>query len=517
MTTMTATHGPSTLPAKAAAGPLSFISRRTLGVIVGLLLFGTMLSMAPPAGMPEKAWSVAAVGVLMAFWWVFEALPIPVTALVPLALFPILGVSPIKATAAPYANPLIFLFLGGFVIALAMERWNLHRRIALGILSFAGPRPAALVGGFMGATAFLSMWVSNTATATMMLPIGLSVIALVVEAGKGKVGACRAEVFTPALLLGIAYGASIGGVATLIGTPPNALMAGFMSETYGVEIGFGQWMMVGLPVSAALMVVAWLALTRFVFPLRNGRIDGAADMIEQERKALGSVSRGEFIIGTIFVLTAISWIFRPLINDLLPGLHLSDPVIAIVAALVVFTIPVDSAKKVFLLDWKVTQKLPWGVLLLFGGGLSLGAAINASGLSGWIATAMGTASDWPILLMILGVSGVVMLISHLTSNTATAAAFLPLVAALAISLGQNPLLLAVPTVLAASCVFMMPVATPPNAIVFASGSLTVPQMVRAGFVINIVALGLIVIAVYALMLSVFGVEFGVLPDWALAK
>ncbi len=514
MTKVHAAHRDSATAANPKSGRHPSASRRALGLVAGLVVFLVMLIMDPPGAMPEKAWLAAAVGILMAIWWILEAIPIPATALVPLALFPFLGIQPIKAAAAPYANPLIFLFLGGFVIALAMERWNLHRRIALNILRVVGSNPAALVGGFMVATAFLSMWVSNTATATMMLPIGLSVISLVTAGSLPGQGDGRGEHFTPALLLGIAYSASIGGIGTLIGTPPNALLAGYFAEAYGVGIGFADWMMMAVPLEIILLVIAWLVLTRVVFPIRVKELTGVEEMIGRELDKLGPVSRGEKLIAAVFVTTALLWMIRPLLNQWLPGMNISDPGIAVIAALVVFVIPVEPKNRVFLLDWTATQGLPWGVLILFGGGLSLGAAINGTGLSQWIAEAMSGASGWPTFGLLLAVVAVVMVISHMTSNTATAAAFLPLTAALAVSLGENPLLLTIPMVLAASCVFMMPVATPPNAIVFASGELTVPQMAKAGFLINVLSLILILLVAYTLMELAFSIQAGVIPDWA---
>ena len=514
MTTNESTNRDSATAANPKAGRHPSALRRAMGLLAGIFVFVTMIVLDPPADMPEKAWVVAAIGMLMATWWVLEAIPIPATALVPIALFPLLGVSSIKATAAPYANPLIFLFLGGFIIALAMERWNLHRRIALNILRIVGSNPAALVGGFMVATAFLSMWVSNTATATMMLPIGLSVVALITRGGIPGQRDGKGERFTPALLLGIAYSASIGGIGTLIGTPPNALLAGYFAETYGIEIGFSDWMVMAVPLEIVLLVIAWFVLTHVIFPIRAKELVGVDEMIAKELKDLGHISRGEIIIATIFVATAALWMLRPLIDKWLPGISVTDPGIAVIAALIVFIVPVEPKNRVFLLDWTATQGLPWGVLVLFGGGLSLGAAINQSGLSASIATAMGGLSGMPTFALILAVVVAVMVISHLTSNTATAAAFLPLTAALAVSLGENPLFLTIPMVLAASCVFMMPVATPPNAIVFASGELTVPQMARAGILINIISLILIMLVAYSLMEFAFGIQAGVIPDWA---
>lgn len=440
----------------------------------------------------------------------------PATALMPLAAFPFLGIAPIQTVAAPYANPLIFLFLGGFMIALAMERWNLHRRIALKVLKAAGNRADRLIAGFMAATAGLSMWVSNTATTVMMLPIALSVVRLLLPASAEDVDAGKAPVdpFPVALLLGIAYGASIGGLGTLIGTPPNALLAGFMLESYDIHVGFAQWMMAGLPLAAVMLVLTWWLLTRFAFPVGGRRIGVAAAVIDAELAALGPASRGEKLVGFVFLATGGAWILRPLIAKQLPGVYLHDAAIAMTSALALFLIPVEFRRGVFLINWAWARKLPWGVLILFGGGLSLASAIAESGLAAWIGDALSVFGAWPVIALVAAVTVVIIFLTELTSNTATTAAFLPVVAALAVSVGENPFLLVVPAALAASCAFMMPVATPPNAIVFGSGLVTIPQMVRAGFLLNICGIVVITALAYSLLLAVFGVDLGVLPDWA---
>jgi sodium-dependent dicarboxylate transporter 2/3/5 len=468
-----------------------------------------LLLVDPPSGMTVPAWRTAAVGIFMACWWITEAIPIPATALTPLLIFPLLGILPIGPTATPYANPIIFLFLGGFVIALAMERHGLHRRIALRVVRTMGIKPPVLVLGFMVATAFLSMWVSNTATVVMMLPIGLSVVRLVrPDNGDGPMELN----FAIALMLGIAYAASIGGLATLIGTPPNALLAAFMRETYGVEVGFAQWMLVGLPLVIVALPLSWLLLTKLVYPIRIREIPGGRETIEREYAQLGPVTRAERSVAVIFVVTALLWVTRPLLGAYLPGL--SDTSIAIAAALATFVVPVDLRRGEFLMDWTTAERLPWGVLLLFGGGLALAGAITATGLSEWIGAALAAFQSWPLLLTILLLTTVVIFLTELTSNTATAAAFLPLVASLALGVGENPLVLLVPAALAASCAFMLPVATPPNAIVYGSGHVTVPQMARAGIWLNVLFTTLIAVVVYTLVLIAFGVELGTVPDWA---
>jgi solute carrier family 13 (sodium-dependent dicarboxylate transporter), member 2/3/5 len=461
---------------------LSYGWRQRIGLAAGLTLFAVMLLLPAPEGMTPEAWRVAAVGVLMAAWWMSEAVPIPATALLPLPLFPLLGLGTIDEAAAPFANPVIFLFLGGFCIAQAMQRWALHRRIALNVIRFTGTRPVRLIGGFMVAAAFLSMWVSNTAVAVMMLPIGLSVVQLARPNLDVAAGPLESN-FGVALMLGIAYATSIGGVATLVGTPPNALLAGFMRESYGIEIGFGAWMLVGLPLAVLMLPVAWLLVTRVAYPPGITDIPGGRALIARELAALGRRGRGENVVAAVFVATATLWIVRPLLAGVVPGL--SDAGIAIAAAIVLFMIPIDVSKGEFALNWEWARRLPWDVLILFGGGLSLAAAISRTGLAAWIGGALAGAGALPLIGLTLLVTTIVLFMTELTSNTAATATFLPVLGALALSIGVDPLRLTVPAALAASCAFMLPVATPPNAIVYGSGYVSVPQMARAGVVLNI--------------------------------
>jgi sodium-dependent dicarboxylate transporter 2/3/5 len=469
-----------------------------IGLIAGPALLSAMLLLPVPEGLSPEAWSVAAVVALMVVWWITEALPVAVTALVPIVAFPLLGVLTIEATAAPYAHPLIFLFLGGFLIASAVQRCNLHRRIALYILRATGTSPVRLIGGFMMATALLSMWLSNTATTIMMVPIALAVVGLLSERTQAAPGPGDFADFGIALLLGIAYGASIGGLGTLIGTPPNALLAAFMSEGYGIAIGFGQWMMFGVPLAGLLLVLTWLLLTQVVFSLSCRPIAGARDVIDQALAGLGPQRREERLVAIVFVCVAALWILRPTLSGLLPGLALSDPVIAMLGGLSLFAIPSDLRGGRFLLDWHSAKQLPWGVLILFGGGLSLASAIQSSGLAAWIGEFLAGCSAWPVLALILLVTSVVVFLTEVTSNTATASIFIPIAATLGSGITTDPMLLAVPVALAASCAFMMPVATPPNAIVYASGLIRIPQMARAGLLLNILCILTITGAVYAL-------------------
>ncbi|WP_456428468.1 SLC13 family permease [Rhodocaloribacter sp.] len=481
-----------------------------LGLFGGAALFGMMLWTGAPEGLNVPAWHTAAVGALMAVWWMTEAVPIPATALLPLVLFPLLGVAGIRETAAPYANPLIFLFLGGFVIAEGMQRWGLHRRIALGIITRIGARPGAIIAGFMAASAFLSMWVSNTATALMMLPIGLSVVELT-HAGAGEARTARRP-FAVALMLGIAYACSIGGLGTLIGTPPNTLLAGFLSETYGYQVGFAQWMLVGLPLVAVGLPMTYFVLTRVVFRLRLTSLPGGRELLEEERRRLGRMSGPEWKVALVFTLVATLWMTRPLLSGVVPGL--SDAGIAVFGAVVLFLLPADRRRGVPLLTWEDAERLPWGVLVLFGGGLTLASAINGTGLAAWIGEGLSGAGAWPLPLVVFAVTATVILLTELTSNTATAAAFLPIVASVAVGIGQNPLLFAIPAAVAASCAFMLPVATPPNAIVYGSGAMKISDMARAGLVLNVLFALLITLFAFTLFPLVFGIEAGVLPGWA---
>jgi sodium-dependent dicarboxylate transporter 2/3/5 len=397
--------------------------------------------------------------------------------------------------------------LGGFVIALAMERWELHRRIALNIVSFMGVKPSSIIIGFIIASAFLSMWVSNTATVLMMLPIALSVLKLVEnENQEEKLN------FEIVLVLSIAYACNIGGMGTLIGTPPNALLAAFMNENYGLEIGFAQWMMVGVPIMLLGLPMMYFVLTKLVYPIKLDTLPGGRELINIQLSKLGAISDPEKKVAYVFVSAALLWITRPLLSDYIPGL--SDAGIAIAAAVSLFIIPVDFKKGEFILTWSDTDKLPWGVLILFGGGLSLAAAISDTGLASWIGQGVGALNTWPIFLLIGLVLLLIIFLTEITSNTATTAAFLPILASIAIGLGQNPMLLAIPAALGASCAFMLPVATPPNAIVYGSGKISIPQMSKAGVWLNLLFIIFLSVCAFTVITYSFDISIGVLPDWA---
>ena len=467
----------------------SGVGKRYIGMVAGLLLFVLMLATSPPEGLSREGWNTAAIALLMAVWWITEVIPIPATAMLPLVLFPVLNISGISATATPYANPMIFLFMGGFMLAIGMQEWGLHRRIALNIIWLIGSRPRSIILGFMVSTAVISMWVSNTAATMMMLPIALSVIELTKSIDNSSDDSRKYNNFAVALMLSIAYSANVGGLGTVIGTPTNALLIGFVNESYGVEISFMEWMIVGIPVVVLGLPLIFYSLTYITFPVRFKNLPGGREYIHKEVRGLGSFSRGEIMVAIIFGFVAILWMTRPVIERWLPGL--SDAGIAIFGALLLFLCPVRIKTGEFLLNWKAAAKLPWGILILFGGGLTLAGAIQRTGLAEWIGGYFAGLAGWPFISVIFIVTFVVILFTNLASNSATTAAFLPVMGSVAIGMGEDPLQLAIPVAVAASCVFMLPVGTPPNAIVYGSGVMTIPQMVKAGLWLNLLFVFLI--------------------------
>lgn len=483
-----------------------FSYSKRVGFLGGLAIFFILLFIPAPDGLSEEAWKTAAVTILMGIWWITEAIPISATALLPIVLFPVLGVNSISSATTPYANPLIFLFMGGFIIAVAMEKWQLHKRIAITILNIVGVKPSSIIIGFIISSSFLSMWVSNTATAIMMLPIAVSILDLLnTEGRKGKMN------FEIVLILSIAYACNIGGMGTLIGTPPNALLAGFLNENYGIEISFLQWMMVGVPIMLIALPVMYFVLTKLVYPIKLQEIEGGKDLIRNQLSKLGKISNQEKKVAIVFISAALLWMFRPLIGEFIPGL--SDAGIAILASVVLFMIPSGNQDREGLMIWSDTKRLPWGVLILFGGGLSMASAISSTGLASWIGSGIGGLNTWPIVLIIVIVIALMVFLTEMTSNTASTAAFLPILASVAIGLGQNPLLLAIPIVFGASCAFMLPVATPPNAIVYGSGKITIPEMAKSGLWLNMIFIILLSVASLTLISWVFGIELGVIPEW----
>ncbi|TYD00150.1 anion transporter [Arthrobacter echini] len=491
-----------------------------VAVAIYLLLGGSDLS--------NDGRVVAAIAGLMAVWWMTEAVPLSVTSLLPIVLLPMFTVITVAEATAPYANSIVFLFLGGFLIAIAMQKWNLHRRIALLTLRRVGTHPRRIILGLMISTAFLSMWVSNTATTLMMLPIALSVLTLVVEnshganAEEGKTGADLAagkaisnvvddkqiRIFGVALVLSVAWAATIGGLGTLLGSPPNAIVAGYISTELGEDVGFVQWMLLGVPIVIVFIGLAWLLITRVIFKFSLEEIPGGKQLIDTEISKLGRMSQGEKTVLVVFCSAAFLWIVPGLVSNIgavssaLPWLgEFNDTVIAIGAGIVLFMIPADKAGSMTLV-WKDAEEgLPWGVLLLFGGGLSLAGAVAATGLDAWFGERVSGLGALPIVLLLAVVVTIVLLLTEITSNTATAATFIPILGGVAIGIGMDPTTLLIPAALAATCAFMLPVGTPPNAIVYATGNVKISEMVRGGIVLNIV--GVILITMFTVLIGPF--------------
>ncbi|WP_432363176.1 SLC13 family permease [Sporosarcina sp. UB5] len=494
--------------------PRSYSPAQLIGLVLGPLLFFLTLLFFKPEGLSPEGVAILASTLWIATWWITEAIPIPVTSLLPLVLFPLSGGMAVKTTASAYGDETVFLFMGGFMIALAMEKWNLHRRIALTIISAIGTNMDRIVLGFMVATGFLSMWISNTATAMMMVPIGLAIIYQISDALKDDPSVDTSKEnfgFGKALMLGIAYSASLGGIATLIGTPPNTLLAGAINTMYGIELSFAKWMMFGVPLAWSFILITWIYLVKFAYPSKIKTLPGGRGIIDREKKELGRASTEEKIVFAIFVLAAFSWITRTfLLSKFINGL--SDGVIAMLFAIILFIIPSVNKKGDHLLDWNTAVKLPWGILLLFGGGLAIAAGFVSSELSVWIGSQLSGLSGVHVLVVILIVATLVIFLTEITSNTATASMMYPIMASLAVALGFHPYALMIAAGVAASCAFMLPVATPPNAVVFGSGYLRIPDMAKAGFVLNIIGIFLVTAAIYFLLPMLWGIDLTTIPE-----
>lgn len=463
-------------------------------LLVGPAIAVAFLLIGPQLGMSDPAWRTAALGIWMAQWWVTEAVPIAATALLPLVFLPLFGVANMTAAAAPYANPVIYLFFGGFVLAAAFERSGLHRRLALALLAAVGTRPDRIIGGIMMASALMSMWVSNTATVLMILPLAQSMMS------QRRDRDSRAAVdFEKAMLLAVAFSATIGGFGTMIGSPPNALLTAFLAQTHGIRVSFLDYMLIGVPIVALATPLAWLLLTRVIYRVAGDAVVIDASVISAERRSLGPMSRVEKFVAVVGSLTAVSWMAQPLIARLAPAV--SEAGISVACALTLLAVPIDR-KGTRAIEWDEAERIPWGVLVLFGGGLSLAAAIQEGGLAQWIGDSVTGLRSMPPLMLVLIVVTVITFLTEFTSNTATAAAFLPIASSLAVGAGMNPLVMSMAAGLAASNGFMMPVGTPPNAIVFASGKLTIPEMARAGFLIDLMFIVLLTFAAYVLVIPV---------------
>lgn len=486
------------------------------GFFLAPLLFVLMYLLPVPTGMAYASWITSALVIWMVLWWMTEAVPLPVTALLPAIIFPTFGIMPIQETLYPYTNPVIFLFLGGFIIATAIQHNNLHLRVALNIVRIIGTRPDRLLGGFMIASAFLSMWISNTATMLMMLPIVLSVVSLISKKME-RSGEDVPKGFAACMLLGIAFSSSVGGIGTLIGTPPNAIMSGFLQQSYNLEIDFFQWMLAGIPVVVVMVFVMWFFMGRIMY--RLPRTGGAAgyELISEEIEKLGSMSREEKIVTGVAATTAFLWVFKPLINEVIP-FDVHDAVIAMIGALLLFMIPVSPREHRFTLTWNEAEKqLPWGVLILFGGGLSLASGVSASGLDQWMGTQFSGMEGLPPLLILFIVVIVVQATTSLMSNVASINIFLPIILPLSISMGMNPLYFIIVATMSASCAFLLPVSTANNAIAFSTGKVSIAQMVRTGIWLNLLSLPVLFIMQYLVIMPVFGIDPHVIPDWAIER
>ena len=474
------------------------MNSRKIGLYLGPILFILTRFFLELEGLSDQANAVLASTLWIAIWWITEAIPIAATSLLPIILFPLSGALPLADTTSSFGHRFVFLYLGGFILALAIQKWNLHKRIALNIIKVVGTNVQKIILGFMVATAFLSMWISNTATAVMMLPIGIAII----KQMKDLKNTSEDEnlIFGKALMLSIAYSASIGGIATLIGTPPNLVFAGIIQETYNIEISFLKWFQFGLPISILLLAISWVYLTKVAFKFKQNEFNKGKEEINRQLEELGSISYEEKIVLSVFVLTGLAWILRTyLLNKFIP--NLDDSIIALISGISLFLFQANNqeGKKEKIMNWEDAVKLPWGILLLFGGGLAIAQGFQSSGLANWIAENLTQLNDFSLFIILLVLITAVNFLTEITSNLATTAMLLPILAPTAVILGVHPYVLMVGATLAASCAFTLPVATPPNAVVFGSNYLKISDMVRVGILMNIISIIIIFMMVYFIL------------------
>ncbi|HIF84391.1 MAG TPA: DASS family sodium-coupled anion symporter [Flavobacteriaceae bacterium] len=476
---------------------------KKIGLILGPALFLMTLLWFHPEGLSKEANAILASTLWVAVWWITEAVPIAITSLLPVVLFPLTGGLELAETTASFGHRYIFLYIGGFILAIAIQRWNLHKRIALNIIQIIGTNVKSIILGFMIATAFLSMWISNTATSVMMLPIGMAIISQLRD--NPDTIENENQTFGKALMLAIAYSASIGGMATLIGTPPNLILAGIVQETYGIEITFLKWFMFGLPVSLILLAICWKYLTEFAFSFKQKAFPGGKSEINKQLKSLGKMSYEEKMVLLIFIGTAFAWITRTfLLQKFIP--NIDDTIIAVIAGIILFILPASKEKSRKLINWKEAVKLPWGILLLFGGGLALAQGFKTSGLAEWIGGQMTLLEGASLFILLLFLITLVNFLTEITSNLATTAMILPILAPLSLVIDVHPFILMVGATVAASCAFMLPVATPPNAVVFGSGYLRIPDMVKSGIWMNLFSIFFLTLMVYFLLPLIWGID-----------
>ncbi|MDH7944652.1 SLC13 family permease [Pseudohongiella sp. SYSU M77423] len=490
--------------------PQAYSRSQIVGLLLGPLLFILVMLVFEPQGLSYEAKAVLGVTLWIATWWITEAIPIPATSLLPILLLPITGAVDNATVTSAYGDDIIFLFLGGFFIATAMEKWNLHKRMALAIIAYVGTSTQRILLGFMLATAFLSMWVSNTASVMMMVPMALAITAQVAHTLRGKPGEEDIPVFEKSLIFGVGYAGTIGGLGTLIGTPPNIILAAQARELFGVEISFAGWMLIGVPMVVALLVITWLYLGRVAFRMHIKSLPGGRQLIQQERDALGIISFEEKAVAAVFAFAAFMWISRGFIwADLVPEIR--DGMIAVMAAVLLFVIPSRSEAGSRVLMWKDSKEIPWGILLLFGGGLAIAAGFRSTGLSDWMGSQLTILDGVHLMVMIATAALLILFLTEITSNTATATMILPVVASLALALNVHPFALMIPCAMAANCAFMLPVGTPPNAIIFATEKLRIVEMMQVGFLLNLIATVLITLMVYFGVPLLWGIDLTTVP------
>lgn len=490
---------------------------KRFGLFLGPILFALTFALAAPEGMSASAWHVCGLSMWMAAWWITEAKPLPVTSLLPVVVLPVFGITTLQQATAPFASSIIFLFLGGFLISLAMEKCSLHMRIGLGVLKMVGVGGKSILAGLMLATGFMGMWMSNTATTIMMLPMAVSIALLLTpEHAKTTRADGRIECpFAKAMVLGVAYSAVIGGLSTFVGTPTNAILAGHLSKAYNYDISLADWMKFGVPLMLVLLALTWTLLNAFF--LRGCALtDDVRSTVRESYTKLGRMSPAEKVVSGVFACVALLWIFNGPVEKAL-GIALDDAVIAIFGALLLFTIPLDRKMENHALTWKDTQKLPWGILIFFGGSLSISAALTETGVTGWLSTQLVALQGAPLIVIVLTITVLLIAVSEMMNNVATVTAFLPILTAVAATMQINPLLILVPATLAASCAFMLPGASAPNAIAYGTGQLKVRDMVKAGFLLDVLSVLAIVGATFTLVMLAFGANGTDVPGWAVIK
>lgn len=487
-------------------------SLRHYGLFIGFFFFAIMMQLPAPQGLSPEGWHVLAVSLWMITWWMTEAAPVAITAMIPLVAFPLVGVSTFKDIAYDYTSESVLLTLGGFMLGLALERWNLHLRFALNLVKAAGTESHRIIGGFMLACALISMWITNATAALIMLPIALSTAQLLSAERGGDER--EKKHFGTALMLGVAYSASIGGMMTLVGTSTNMIFKGFMEDNFDLQVNFADWLKIGVPVGLVLLVCAWVLLCYVLFPCDRKQHEGVGNLIRRKLEEMGALSAAEKLVLLVFAIVVALWVSKEALRNALPYLELSDASIALLGAILLFIIPSGNEEGSRLLEWRDTRELPWGILLLLGGGLAMADMLNDHGVADWLGNGLSSLGAVPTIVLLLLVIGTVMFMTEFMSNAAVITTFLPVLSGLALGYGEDPLLLAVPATLAASCAFMLPVGTPPNAIVYSTHLITVPQMVRAGFWLNLLAMVLLALAAYIILPAAFGITLGQVPEWA---